>query len=255
MNIINNVSTALLLTFIAGMSSCLGGCIIFFIDKSKNLNSFLGTSLAFSAGAMLYISFTEILSKAQGYLGGDTFGGFLRVNIGFFSGIALMLLLNMLFPEKSESPSRLMKAGTYTAVATAIHNFPEGLVTFMAVLGGAQTAIPTFFAIAIHNIPEGVAVALPVAYATNSKKKGFLMASLTAVAEPLGAVLGWFILRPVMSDAVNGTVFAATAGIMVFLCFEELLPLAYKYCSEKKCLISLVSGFLIIALSLILMKN
>ena len=254
MNIINNVTVALILTFVAGMSACLGGCIIFFTDKSKNINNFLGASLAFSAGAMLYISFTEILSKAQGLLGGDTFGGFLRVNIGFFTGIALMLLLGILLPEKNDDASHMMKAGVYTALATAIHNFPEGLVTFMAVLGGAETAFPTFFAIAIHNIPEGVAVALPTAYAANSKKKGFLMAAFTAVAEPLGAVIGWFLLRPIMSDTVNGTVFAATAGIMVFLCFEELLPLAYKYCGEKKSLVFLLLGFLTIALSLLFMK-
>ncbi len=236
------------------MSACLGGCIIFFTDKSKNINDFLGASLAFSAGAMLYISFTEILSKAQNLLGGDTFGGFLRANAGFFTGFALMLAIGAIFPEENGDSSQMKKAGLYTAVATAVHNFPEGLVTFMAVLGGAETALPTFFAIAIHNIPEGVAVALPTAFATNSKKKGFLMASLTAVAEPLGAVIGWFLLRPIMSDCVNGTVFAATAGIMVFLCFDELLPLSYKYCGEKKSLIFLLVGFLTIALSLLFMK-
>lgn len=254
MDIIDNVTIAFILTFIAGMSACLGGCIIFFTDKSKNIDVFLGSSLAFSAGAMLYISFTEILSKAQNLLGGDTFGGFLRANLGFFIGIAFMFLLGAIIPEESTDSSLMRKAGIYTAVATAVHNFPEGLVTFMAVLGGAETALPTFFAIAIHNIPEGVAVALPTAYATNSKKKGFLMATMTAVAEPLGAVIGWFLLRPIMSNSVNGAVFAATSGIMVFLCFEELLPLAYKYCGEKKSLIFLVLGFLTIAISLLFMK-
>ncbi len=254
MNIINNVSTAFLLTFIAGMSAALGGCIVFFTGKSKNINSFLGASLAFSAGAMLYVSFTEILSKSQNLLGGDTFEGFLRVNIGFFSGFAVMFILGVLFPEKNEDSSHMMKAGIYTAVATAIHNFPEGLVTFMAVLGGAETAIPTFFAIAIHNIPEGIATALPTAYATGSKKRGFMMAALTAIAEPLGALIGWSLLRPIMNDTVNGITFACTAGIMVFLSFEELLPLAYKYCGEKKSLVYLTLGFLTIALSLLFMK-
>ena len=254
MDIIDNVTIAFILTFIAGMSACLGGCIIFFTDKSKNIDVFLGSSLAFSAGAMLYISFTEILSKAQNLLGGDTFGGFLRANLGFFAGITFMFLLGAILPEENTDSSLMKRAGIYTAVATAVHNFPEGLVTFMAVLGGAETALPTFFAIAIHNIPEGVAVALPTMYATNSKKRGFLMATMTAVAEPLGAVIGWFLLRPIMSDSVNGAVFAATAGIMVFLCFEELLPLAYKYCGEKKSLIFLVLGFLTIAISLLFMK-
>lgn len=203
---------------------------------------------------MLYISFTEILSKAQEYLGGDTASALFRVNIGFFSGILFMILLSIVLPENKDDATRLTKAGVYASLATTVHNFPEGLVTFMAVLDGSSASLPTFFAIALHNIPEGVAAALPTAHGTKSKLKGFLAASVSAVAEPLGALIGWFLLKPIINDTTNGIIFAASAGIMVYLCFDELLPLAYEYCGEKKSVTAIICGFAVMALSLTLLN-
>ncbi len=252
--IINSILTAFLLTAVAGLATCLGGCAVFFTKNAKNADKALGVCLAFSAGIMIYISFTEIFTKAQNALGNDTFWAFFLTNIGFFAGIGIMVLLQWLLPEKQSTSSHVMMAGIYTVLATTIHNFPEGLATFMAVLQGQEAALPTFFALALHNIPEGFAVCMPIAYATHSRLRGFGASVISGVAEPIGALLGWFILRPFMNDTVSGMIFAATSGIMVYLCFAELIPLAEKNCGHKQTLFWLISGFLVIGASLVLLK-
>lgn len=251
---IDNIGIALLLTLVAGMATCIGGCIVFFTKSTRSPDRFLGVCLAFSSGIMIYISFTEIFRKAQQALGGDTFKAFLLTNVGFFGGIAIMALIGAVLPEKKAPSSHIMMAGIYAVAATTIHNFPEGLATFMAVLEGGEAAPVTFFALAIHNIPEGFAVAVPIAYATGKKMKGFASSLLSGIAEPIGALLGWFFLKPIMTEAVSGMIFAATSGIMVYLCFNELIPLSLRYCGKKLSVICITLGFLVIASSLILLS-
>lgn len=117
-----------------------------------------------------------------------------------------------------------MRMGIFTALAIAIHNFPEGLATFVSALQEPGVAIPTTVAIAIHNIPEGIAVSVPIYQATGSRRKAFLYSLLSGLAEPLGALLGWLVLQPVMNDTIFGLLFAGVAGIMVFISLDELLP-------------------------------
>lgn len=251
---INNITIALLLTLIAGMATCLGGCIVFFTKNVRCADKFLGACLAFSSGVMIYISFTEIFQKAQESLGGGTFKGFLLTNVGFFGGIAVMAVIGALLPEKKEPSSHVMLAGIYAIAATTIHNFPEGLATFMAVLEGEEAALPTFFALALHNIPEGFAVAMPIAYASGKRARGFGASVISGLAEPLGALIGWFLLKPFMTAQVSGMIFAATSGIMIYLCFNELIPLSNEYCGKKLSFAWLIAGFFVIAASLVLLS-
>ena len=145
-----------------------------------------------------------------------------------------------------------MRTGVFTALAIAVHNFPEGLATFVSALQDPGIAIPIVAAVAIHNIPEGIAVSVPIHHASGSKKKAFLYSFLSGLAEPAGALAGWLILMPVMNDIVYGVIFAAVAGIMVFISFDELLPAAREYGEHHYSIYGLIAGMAVMAVSLLL---
>jgi len=154
---------------------------------------------------------------------------------------------------KSEShKANLMRMGLFTALAVGIHNFPEGLATFTAALSDPQLGIPIAIAIAIHNVPEGIAIAVPVFYATNSKKKAFRLSFLSGLAEPVGALVGYLLLYKFFNDVVLGFVFAGVAGIMVYISLDELLPSAREYGEHHLSIYGLIAGMAIMALSLLL---
>ncbi|NLW12347.1 MAG: zinc transporter ZupT [Clostridiaceae bacterium] len=149
---------------------------------------------------------------------------------------------------------KLMRMGVLTALAVAIHNFPEGLATFISALHDRKIAIPIAIAIAIHNIPEGIAVSVPVYFATGSKRKAFRLSFLSGLAEPAGALIGYLILMPFLSDALMGIVFASVAGIMVFISLDELLPSAREYGEPHLSIYGMVAGMVVMAISLLLLS-
>ena len=151
-----------------------------------------------------------------------------------------------------EHKSNLMRMGIFTALAIAIHNFPEGLATFTAAMSDPQLGIPIAIAIAIHNIPEGIAVAVPVFYATGSRMKAFKLSFLSGLSEPLGALVGYILLRKFINDTVFGFIFAAVAGIMVYISVDELLPSAEEYGEHHITIYGLVAGMAVMAISLLL---
>ena len=142
--------------------------------------------------------------------------------------------------------------GMFTALAIAIHNFPEGLATFAAALSDPALGLSIAVAIAIHNIPEGISVSVPIYYATGSKKKAFYYSFLSGVAEPVGALIGYFILLNFFSEFVFGILFAGVAGIMVFISLDELLPSAQKYGEHHLSIYGLILGMAVMALSLLM---
>ena len=270
-----NITIPLLLTLLAGLSTGIGS-LIAFLCKHTN-RKFLSVSLGFSAGVMIYVSFVEIFSEAQ-----ETLVGQLGMKAGswttvaaFFGGILLIAIIDKLVPseenphelkkiedvnntvlaepkKKDNKDHSLMRMGLFTALAIAIHNFPEGLATFVSALQEPEVAIPIVVAIAIHNIPEGIAVSVPIYQATGNRKKAFIYSFLSGLAEPLGAIVGWFILMPFMNEIVYGCVFAAVAGIMVFISFDELLPAAEEYGEHHLSIYGLISGMVLMAISLLL---
>ena len=198
---------------------------------------------------MIYVSMVEIFTEAKLSLsifyGEKT--GTLVTFIAFFCGMFLIGLIDRLVPEdrnphevhglpssgiqdtqKSEK-TKLMRTGIFTALAVGIHNFPEGLATFISALHTPSVAIPIVVAIAIHNIPEGIAVSAPIYYATGNRKRAFWLSFASGLSEPVGAVIGYLILMPFMNEMVYGIVFAVVAGIMVFISLDELLPSARAY--------------------------
>jgi ZIP family zinc transporter len=148
----------------------------------------------------------------------------------------------------------LARMGFFTAIAIALHNFPEGFATFVSALNNMTTGISIAIAIAIHNIPEGLAVALPVYHATGDRKKAFFYALGSGLAEPIGAVVGFLILTPMMGDLTLGITFGVVAGIMVYISFDELLPAARVYGNDHTTIFGLVVGMLVMSVSLILFK-
>ena len=263
----DHVLLAFTLTVFAGLSTGIGS-LIAFVCKHTN-RKFLSVSLGFSAGVMIYVSMIEIFFEAQDSLIaelGTRMGSWATV-ASFFGGMLITAIIDKLIPseenphevrtvegeqEGAPKPEKLMRMGVFTALAIAIHNFPEGLATFISALQEPSVAIPIVVAIAIHNIPEGIAVSVPIYHATGSKIKAFRYSFLSGLAEPLGALLGWIVLMPIMNDTVFGVLFAGVAGIMVFISFDELLPAAEEYGEHHLSLYGLISGMVVMAISLLL---
>ena len=261
----NNILLAFLLTLLAGLSTGIGS-LIAFLAKHTN-KKFLSVSLGFSAGVMIYVSMIEIFFKAQDSMIAQlgTRGGSWATVASFFGGMLVIAIIDKVIPseenphevrlveeEEDTKPAKLMRMGLFTALAIAIHNFPEGLATFVSALQEPSVAIPVVVAIAIHNIPEGIAVSVPIYQATGSRKKAFGYSFLSGLAEPVGALLGWLVLMPIMNDVVFGVIFAGVAGIMVFISFDELLPAAREYGEHHLSIYGLISGMVVMAISLLL---
>lgn len=260
----DRVAMAFGLTLLAGLSTGIGSCIAFFAKKTNT--RFLSVSLGFSAGVMIYASLVEIMAKAREALT-VSYGeklGLLATIVSFFGGMLLIGVIDRLIPsetnphevkslEPGAAPPRqtsIMRTGLFTALAVGIHNFPEGLATFVSAVQEPVLALPIVAAIAIHNIPEGIAVSVPIYYATGSRKKAFVYSFLSGLSEPAGALIGYLLLMPIMSQTVYGVLFAGVAGIMVFISLDELLPSAREYGEHHLSIYGLVAGMAVMALSL-----
>jgi ZIP family zinc transporter len=260
---------AFMLTLFAGLSTGIGSALAFF-TKSTNTR-FLSVSLGFSAGVMIYVSMVEIFVKSKDALIAvyDEKLGTIYTVLAFFGGIAFIAIIDKLIPSgenphevkmvedvkgntKKPDSKKLYRMGMFTALAIAIHNFPEGLATFAAGLTDPTIAIPIAVAIAIHNIPEGIAVSVPISYATGNKRKAFFLSFLSGLAEPVGALVGFFILRSFFNDTIFGVIFGAIAGIMVFISLDELLPTAREYGEHHLAIYGLIAGMAVMAVSLLL---
>ncbi len=292
-----NVGLALGLTVFAGMATGIGSSIAFFAKRSNF--RFLSVSTGFSAGVMLYVSFVEIFLKGtdamvEAY--GDYWGHWVNA-ASFFGGIALIGIIDNLIPssknpheardqestaelrdeavsieefqrqmESGEAAAngrekRLLRMGLFTALAIAIHNFPEGLATFLAALQDPALGLAIAVALALHNIPEGISVSVPIFYATGNRRRAFFYSVLSGLAEPVGAIAAYLVIRLVVggeSGAVPpqlmGIMFGGVAGIMVYISLDELLPTSRAYGKGHDSILGLLAGMLVMALSLLLMK-
>ncbi len=259
---------AFLLTLFAGLSTGVGS--LFALLGKKTNTRFLSVTLGFSAGVMIYVSMVEILAKAKDSLAlelGVKSGSWMTVG-SFFAGIFLIAVIDKVIPS-GENPheiykvenmdeaangkeKKLMRMGLMSALAIAIHNFPEGIATFASALHNPSLGIAIAVAVAIHNIPEGIAVSVPVYYATGSRKKAFWLSFLSGLSEPLGAVLGFAVLGRYLNGVTFGVLFAMVAGIMVFISLDELLPTAREYGEPHLSIYGLVAGMMVMAVSLLL---
>lgn len=263
---LSDIWIAVGLTVLAGLATGVGGLLTMFVrGRSTRMLAF---AMGLSGGGMTYISFMELLPEArEAFLPafGER-GATLRMLLAFFGGIALIALIDWLVPE-DENPHEahtldeltrpdnhhLRRTGTMLALAIGIHNFPEGMATFVSALDGLDVALPIVVAIAIHNIPEGIAVYVPIYHSSGSRRKALRYTILSGLAEPVGAIAGMVFLLPFWSPMVNALCLAAVAGIMVYISFDELLPGAERHGHHHMALIGVVAGMAVMAVSLLLL--
>lgn len=266
---LSNLGIAILLTVLAGLSTGIGGLIVLLFEKTNT--KLLLVALGFSAGVMIYVSFVELLFESRrlliANLGPET-GVWVNV-IAFFGGMLLIAIIDKLVPsyenphethlleETAACPvdgsQKLLRTGIFTAVIIAVHNFPEGMATFVSAIQQPSLGLAIAIAVAIHNIPEGMSVAIPVFCATGSRKKALGWSLFSGMAEPVGAIAAYFILLPFLNDTVFGILFAGIAGIMVFISLDELLPTAREYGEHHLSIYGLIAGMMLMALSLIVL--
>lgn len=274
-----NVSFALLLALLAGLSTVIGSTIARFMRRPKDWQ--LSLILGFSAGVMVYISFAELLHVAIERV------GFVSANLGFFIGLAFIAIVDILVPHEykqervgnprlsSVSPdqttqgtdvqpvaslavqrqSNLRRAGTLIALGIAIHNFPEGLAVFSsAVTGDRAFGILVAIAIALHNIPEGISVSVPILEATGNRRRAFVYSFLAGLAEPVGAIIGYGVLFPFLTPTLVYSLLAFSAGIMVYISLDEILPTAQQYGKQHFVILGVLAGMAVMAISIFLLR-
>ncbi len=276
-----NVLIALAITIGAGLATVIGSLLVIFARHTNT--RLLAFGLAFAAGAMVYISLVEIFVKSQLAFAAihDPRTAYTEATLWFFAGVILLVVIDRLVPNPHASidseavekiaadPDRpvanvtmvhhhqeqaLRRVGLMAAIAITGHNLPEGLATFFATLEKPSVGLALAIAIAIHNIPEGVSIAVPVYYATQSKTKAIWATVVSGLAEPFGAIVGYLVLAPFLSEAVFGAVFGILAGAMVFLALDELLPAARRYAHGHETVYGIVIGMGMMAISLVLFK-
>jgi zinc transporter, ZIP family len=260
-----NYKIALLMTFLAGLATVLGGCFTFFI-KRTNIRA-LSVGLGFSAGVMIFLSFTEILKNANlMLLKFFPHKSEIMVLLGFALGIIVAILIDYFIPDHIEedlfsneencthSHHRIKRAGLLTAIAISVHNFPEGMATFFVSTQNLTLGFSVAIAIAIHNIPEGIAVALPIYHATGKKRLAIWYTFLSGISEPIGAILALIALHYFLPQAAIGFLFASVAGIMVYISFDTILPLSRDYGDGHYSVFGIISGIFFIWTSLLMMK-
>jgi ZIP family zinc transporter len=277
----NGTITALLLTLIAGAATGIGGAMVLF--KKKISSNFLAGALGLSAGVMIFISLAELFPEAQAEItaiGSVKYGEALTL-LAFFVGMGIIMLIDFLVPDyenpheasglsleaktaatgmldQAGNAKALHRLGLMSALAIAIHNFPEGIATFIGALNDPQMGAGITFAIAIHNIPEGIAVAIPIYYATKSKGKALLLATLSGFSEVIGALLCWavtaiFGIQLTGDGPIFPLILAAVAGIMIYISLDELLPTAEKYGKHHIAIAGVISGMAIMGISLLIL--
>ena len=262
------ISYAFVLTFIAGLSTGIGSLIAYVIKKPKM--EYLTFGLGLSAGVMLYVSFMELLPEGMENAG-DVLG-----LLSFFGGMALIAVVDHFIPElenphhaKNSTDSgehseetitalnnkngKLLRSGSMTAIALALHNFPEGFATFGTAISDPSLGTMIAIAIALHNIPEGVSVSIPIFYATGDKFKAFKYSLLSGLTETFGALLAYLFLLPFLSAAIMGCILAFVSGIMIYIALDEILPTAHAYGHGHLVITGVALGMLIMAITIVVL--
>lgn len=272
---------ALILSSIAGLSTVLGGFVTFFIKE--NSLKFLSFGLGLSAGVMLFISLVDLYPEAIATINDQLGAGALWLPIVFFAlGILTAVLIDYFIPDHLQaqmftkqiganehhkdstdcpednnaiiSIGKIKRAGILTAVVVAIHNLPEGLATFFTTAQDVMLGASIVVAIAIHNIPEGMAISIPVYQATHSKRKAFLYSFLSGMAEPVGGILGFIVIKTLFPNLCIGFLFALVSGIMTYISLDTLLPLSKDYDTGHYSISGIVVGLLIMGCALTVIR-
>ena len=248
------MSVPLLLTLLAGAATFIGAFLG--VLGQKPSNRVLAFSLGFAAGIMLLISLMEMLPEGMSPVLG--YGMFIVGLLGYFG---LDRLLPHAHPQDlvqkttQPLPGSIKRTAILLTLGISLHNFPEGIATFVTASSNLELGFGIALAVALHNIPEGLAVAGPVYAATGSKRTAIFWAGISGMAEILGGVLAWLILGSLISPVVMAAIMAAVAGIMVALSVDELMPLAKEIDPNNNPSYGVLCGMSVMGLSLVILQS
>jgi len=249
----SNILVAFILTLIAGLSTMLGSILIFLKDKRGVV---LKYSLSFASGVMICVSIIDLIPESIELLfEGNKNNAFLLSFICIIIGMLLSFTIDKIVPEnKEKNNSALFKVGIFSMIAIILHNIPEGIATFLSSATNLKLGIALTIAIALHNIPEGISISVPIFKASKSHKKALLYTFISGMSEPLGAILAYLFLAPIINDTIMGILLSLIAGIMIHIGAIKLLPTAFKFDNKKMITFFLIIGISFMYLSHILMN-
>ena len=241
----------LIISSVAGLSTVLGSIVIFFKWKRENINKFITFCLSLSLIIMIGISITELIPEASySILVNFKLAKGILISLLVFSiGILSVYFLNKKIEKSSSSDLDLYRLGILSMLALMLHNLPEGIVTFLSSYQNMELGLKISMAIMLHNIPEGISIAVPIYYATGSKKEAIKKTFVSGLAEPLGALLAFIFLRNFITDTMIGLILLFVAGLMITLAIHELLPKALKYYENKYIVLGFIVGILLLLAS------
>lgn len=259
--LLSNFIIAFIFTLIAGLATCIGGLLVTFINY-KNYN-YISILLGLSSGILIVISLTQLYSSSlNSFLNCKNYSmTHIYSALSFLVGMFICYIINTFIPNRSSSDNNvnnsiteneLYKVGVLSMLAVIIHNFPEGIITFMTTINNPKIGLPIAFAIAMHNIPEGIMISTPIYYSTKSKKKALKYSFLSGISEPMGALCAYLFLYRFINSFVFGVVYGIIAGVMIFITFNNILPMSYKI-GDKRCTVfGIILGIQLMLLSKVL---
>ncbi len=249
---------AFLATLFTWGMTALGAALGF--GTKKVPRKLLDAMLGFAAGVMIAASFWSLLAPAIEISAEGSLPVWVPPLIGFLAGGVFLRLLDRVLPHlhpglpmsEVEGVETSWRRSVLLISAITLHNIPEGLaigVAFGAVGVGIQAGVPAAslgaaialaVGIGLQNFPEGTAVAMPLRREGMSRGKSFFYGQLSAVVEPIAAVIG--AAAVVLAAPILPYALAFAAGAMIFVVAEELIPEA-KRGSPDIAAMSLMCGF------------
>lgn len=246
-----NVVYSLLISSFAGISTLLGGLVVYL--KFKDKNGFIAFALSFSLSVMISLSIFELLPDSFITLS-SRFGllvGIIFTTVMFLIGKFLVTKINKKL-TLLQNKDNLYRVGLLSMIALMLHNFPEGIATFMASYNDLSAGISLGIAIMLHNIPEGISISVPIYYATGSKKRGVIYSLISGLAEPLGAILAFIVLKNYINDITIALVLVIVAGIMITISINEMLPEVNSYNKKNISILGIIIGVILVIVNLLL---
>lgn len=248
-----NIIIPLILSTLAGLSTLIGAIPIFFKIKEKNLNKFISFCLSFSIAIMISISILDLIPTSffeivNFYGIGKTL---IILLIAFIISYIIITYLSSLV-EKESKGIDLYKLGILNMIVLILHNLPEGIATFLSSYHSIDLGLRLSVAIMLHNIPEGISIAVPIYYATGSRRKAIKSTLISGLSEPLGAILAYVFLKRFVSELMISIVLIVVAGLMITLSIQEMLPRALKYKENKWIYLGLITGTILVIVNVII---
>lgn len=240
----------LLVSTIAGFSTVIGALIIFFKIDDKKINKFISFCLSFSLSIMIGISFTDLIPNSLNVLlRANLNKGLILSIIAFLIGVFSIKGLISKVAVAKNSTNNLYKLGVLNMLALMLHNFPEGIATFLSSYQDMSVGIHLAVAIMLHNIPEGISIAVPIYYATKNKKEAIKKTFISGFAEPIGAIMAFILFKNFITNEFISVILLFVAGIMITISIEEIFPETLKYKEKKSIMQGLLLGVLFIFIS------